>query len=169
MSPSILKRLIRKNKRKIDDSFIATTNDGTLVKVKPMILTNYIVPKDVRRSIRLLTRYYILDLVAKGNYDDFINAILSTDIQRALKAKLDKVSPISVVLVRAFNKIYKPRTKDLRVAKSYAEFLESEKEFYDKALSDTSVKQRKEKKPKILSESEKPKDYDEELVSVNIE
>jgi ribosomal protein S3AE len=39
MNPSSIRRLVRRNIAKLDDSFIVSTSDGKYVRVKPLVIT----------------------------------------------------------------------------------------------------------------------------------
>lgn len=107
ITPSYIRRLTKKSKTKIDDSFKCISLDKVGLVVKPMIVTKNEVNKSVSTYIRKITREFIIDFLNKKDYNEFIKAVVSNNLQRELKEKLNKVTPILVCVIRVFKIISK--------------------------------------------------------------
>ena len=103
--PSYSKRLIRKGRNKIDDSFIAETKDQTKIRVKPVMITRTKAQRSKLASIRKRVKELILEKVKTQTFPDLINEAISTKLQRELKENLKKIYPVAMLEFRAMNKV----------------------------------------------------------------
>jgi len=105
LSPSSVKRVARKGKNKIDDSFIAQTKDNVKVRIKPIILTRNKTTKPVLSLIRKNAKESLIDKIKNTTYSELIIKISNFNIQKELKDKLNKLYPISFCQIRSLIKI----------------------------------------------------------------
>jgi len=73
---SSLKRLVHKNKDKIDDSFILTTKDNVKIRVKPFIVTKSSTNRSVLKALRKQAYESLADAASKNTYDALLENIL---------------------------------------------------------------------------------------------
>lgn len=99
-----VKRLVRRGRTKVDDSFLAKTKDGQLVRVKPLIITNTLCVASTASQIRMEVRKVLQERIAKTGFVNTIQDVLSFKIQKDLKNMLNKVHPIRSVDVRSFSR-----------------------------------------------------------------
>jgi len=102
MISSTIKRLVRRKKDKIDDSFVCTTADGIKVRVKSLILTRYQTKHSVDTLLRKSAREFLTAAVAGSNYFTFFLDIINFRVQRALKDYLKKKYPVAICEIRIF-------------------------------------------------------------------
>lgn len=107
ISSANIKRLTRRSKTKIDDSFTLTDKDDTKIKIKPLILTRTNCHNSVSNSIRNKAKEFLSAYFLKQSYTQIINAILIEKLQKELKNNLKKIFPISVCLIRMLVKVNK--------------------------------------------------------------
>jgi ribosomal protein S3AE len=98
---SYIKRIIRRGKDKVADSFIVFTSDKKRVRVKPLIITNSKTPKSVRRALRAAIRKLLKEEFSKSNFDKILLDIIHFKLQRALGDKISKISPVRNIEVRS--------------------------------------------------------------------
>ncbi len=96
MLGSYMRRLVKKNKDKIADSFVCKTKDGVTVRIKPMFITRNRVKSGVLAQLIKKTRSLVTDEVRKLDFKDLINALTSAKLQKGLKHALVKIYPLSV-------------------------------------------------------------------------
>ena len=100
--PSHIKRITKRNKTKIEDSFKCVTKDKINVIIKPVIITKSLVSNktatDVRRNVKELISKFVLE----KSYSGIVKSILNFEIQKMLSFELKKVTPISVSLIKKF-------------------------------------------------------------------
>ncbi len=101
LSPSSLRRFMRKATTRIDDSFIAETSDNVNIRIKPFLLTRKYVTGSVSTNIRRLARNFIIKQVKKNTYEKLITALVTNKLQRSLSAAIKKVYPLRASEIRA--------------------------------------------------------------------
>ena len=100
MMPSVVRRMIRRGKDKIEDSFICTTMDQKKIRVKPFVVTRNKAKGSVKTAIRKMMKQFVLNSVAKTNYEDFVKAIVDSRLQREMNEALSKTLPLSRCEIR---------------------------------------------------------------------
>lgn len=101
---SYVKRVIKRAKSKIEDSFLAYTKDEVKVRLKPVILTRSKVKGSILTVLRHKSRDYFINNLKKYSYDEVFNNIISGGMQKGLKDELKKIYPISLVELRILKK-----------------------------------------------------------------
>ena len=124
MTPSGVKRLIRRRRDRVDDSFVLRIAGGRLVRVKPMIVTRNKSSKAAQRDIRLTVRERLRDIYAKMRFDDIVHDIIEHKTQRLLKDICNKSHPIRNAEIREV--VILPQ--DRQLSKEMIEEMEKEAE-----------------------------------------
>jgi len=134
MMPSSIKRFVRRDKTKIDDSVVVMTNDGKKVRIKPLLITNSAVNASAATSIRNRVRNNLARFAARISYEKLLEEIFYYKLQKYLGNLACKITPIKISEIRAFQLIeredvavYKPG-KEEEVKKEEDEMPEEEKE-----------------------------------------
>ena len=99
---SFVKRLVRRGRTKVDDSFTAKTKDGQLVRIKPLVLTNTTCVASTASQIRLEVRRLLKEHIARSGFVNTCQDILSFKLQKSIKDQLQKIHPIRSVDIRQF-------------------------------------------------------------------
>jgi ribosomal protein S3AE len=105
LSIGYLKRLVRKVRNKIDDSFIAETKDKIKIKIKPVMITRGRTSKARLTAIRKLSRELLTKFVKENSFEDFIREVGSFRIQIRLKQTLRKIYPLGLYEIRHIEKV----------------------------------------------------------------
>jgi small subunit ribosomal protein S3Ae len=103
MSNSFVKRLIRRGKNKVDDSFLTKTMDGKVVRVKPLAITLKNTNKSVLSSLRLELRKVIKEKFSKLTFSQIIESLIQYKLQRELKTSVVKIYPLRTCEIRSFS------------------------------------------------------------------
>lgn len=98
--PSAIRRMIRRGKNKVDDSFVAKTADNKLVKIKPLLVTRSKANASVQTALRKAMRQYIAGELAKRKLDDFAKELVGHTFQKGMYNAGSKVYPLSTCEVR---------------------------------------------------------------------
>lgn len=101
MTPSGMKRMIRRGRTKIEDSFLARLKTGQIVRVKPLIITINRCSKPARTSIRLAIREKVKQVLKDSTMESFVKEVLDNKLQRVLKDIAMKHHPSRSVDIRA--------------------------------------------------------------------
>ena len=102
MLPSSIKRLVRRDINKLDESFVCETKDNVLVRIKPFLLT-----KVATKGSKLkLLRKTLINLISKEikrlSFDEVIEDVITRKLQNDVKAYLKKIFPLKVCEIRYF-------------------------------------------------------------------
>ncbi len=97
LMPSYVRRLMRKERAKVEDSFVVQSKDNLKVRVKPFIITKAKTKRSVLTAIRKKTREIISDFLREQRYYDFVSEVISTKTQKSLREQLKKIYPIATL------------------------------------------------------------------------
>ena len=103
--PASLRRMVHKDKEKIDDSFKAKTKDEVEVRIKPFIVTKSSANRSVLTAIRHKTRELLTEAIKKATYDAFMEEIIRFKLQNTIKRELSKIYPLTQFQIRKLEKL----------------------------------------------------------------
>ena len=95
-----IRRQIRRYRGKIDDVLDVVTEDGYLVRIKPLIITQKRVQTSVKQSIRAKTRDVLRGFVAKTTYDALQVAMLDGSLETEIQNQIKSIYPCRSVVIR---------------------------------------------------------------------
>ncbi len=107
ISPAYIKRCVRRNRNRIDDSFVGTTKDGWNVRIKPFILTRFATNKSINTAVRKKTKNYLLKALSENTMEVFVKDIVVNKLQRHLKDLLKNIYGIRTCEIRSLEVIGK--------------------------------------------------------------
>lgn len=122
-----VKRFVRRRRDKIDDSIVAKTKDGKLVRVKPMLITRNNTSNPVLCEMRHAMRYKVVSDIAKFTYGQFIEKIINDQFAKDIKYSIQKIYPVRNVSIRAFQ--LQEGTKEVFLTK----LIQADADAYNKA------------------------------------
>ncbi|TAL52095.1 MAG: hypothetical protein EPN86_05455 [Nanoarchaeota archaeon] len=100
--PSSIKRMVRKEVERVDASFVAVTNDGVKLRIKPLMITRSATTQSKSRMLRRMSTEFIVSFANKSTFDDFCRAVLGKSLQGQLKIYLKRILPLKAVEIRRF-------------------------------------------------------------------
>jgi ribosomal protein S3AE len=92
-----LRKLVRRGKTKIQDSFKCYTGDKKPVIVKVFIISRNMVTNQVATKIRALVKQITVNKVSKLSFESLMKEIIDSKIQKETKSLLHKIYPIKLV------------------------------------------------------------------------
>jgi len=104
MSEAYTKRVVKKARNKLEDSFKAITKDNIPVQIKPFVITKNETKGSVLASLRKKTQEFLTHLAKENSYDSLLNLVLMNDAQKKLRENLKKIYPIAVSEIRVLEK-----------------------------------------------------------------
>lgn len=171
MQQSSMRRLVRRGRSKIADSFLARTKSGQVVRIKPIIVTRTRADGDTQRALRKRSRTLLAEFIGKYPFDTVINEVVHMRLQKFLKDELSAVYPVRSVDIRELRHArvanqeeadieeaqYAERPKRERVAKEApAEGLASLREEVEEALAAEKAEADKPKRKKAVKAAVEP-------------
>lgn len=113
--PAAAKKLMRRRRSKIDDSFVIETKDKKVLRVKPMIVTRTRARGAVMAALRMLERAYIAKMVSQMDMDTFVREVVQKKLQQGLGQALRKLCPVGVCEIRQFEIIPAEKVKEFGI------------------------------------------------------
>lgn len=111
LSPAFVRRLVRKEKCRVDDCFIVKTVDNKNVAVKPFLLTINIVTNSVLTSLRKKMQELVRNEAAKLNFESLLFEVLSHKLQEKTRKDLNKIYPLKQCEIRDFQLLAESKKK----------------------------------------------------------
>jgi len=100
ISSSTIRRWVRHDISRVDDSFVLKTKDNIFVRVKPLVITHTKAHNPVKTKIRMISRSLLKSIINKNNLNDIFEQLISYKIQKNLKSNVSTVHPIKTALIR---------------------------------------------------------------------
>ncbi len=95
-----VRRQIRRDRGKIDDTVDVVTEDGFYVRFKPLILTRERVKSSQKNEIRSVARDTILKAGASSTWVSMQKSVIDGELEALIKEEASKISPIRMVMIR---------------------------------------------------------------------
>jgi ribosomal protein S3AE len=94
--PVAVRKMMRRGRDRISDSFVAKTQDGIALRVKPVLITRGRTTGSVLTHVRRQLRASIVRALAKQSFADFAKDIIAHKFQRELQMQLSKIYPLQI-------------------------------------------------------------------------
>jgi ribosomal protein S3AE len=102
VAQSSLRRLAKREKDKLSDSFVVKTADGKLVRIKPVMITNNQTKGSVQTALLRNCRVACKELINTLQFENIFVDLISGRLQKDIKEKLHKVYPLRIFDIRTF-------------------------------------------------------------------
>jgi small subunit ribosomal protein S3Ae len=99
--PSYVKRLVKRAKSRIDDSFVVEMKDGVKIRLKPLLLVRSKVQRAVLTDLRNKAKEILTEKAKELTLNEFINKTISAEILKGIKAELKHIHLVNTVEMRA--------------------------------------------------------------------
>ncbi len=98
--PAAVRKMMRRSRERVDDSFVVKTQDDVTVRVKPVLITRGRAKSSVLVDLRRTMRMTIARALAKLKFIDFMKDLVAHKFQRELQDTLRKIYPLQVCELR---------------------------------------------------------------------
>ena len=95
-----VRRQVRRERGKIDDTVDVVTEDGFYVRFKPLILTRERVKSSQKNEIRSVARDTILKAGASSTWVSMQKSVMDGELEALIKEEASKISPIRMAMIR---------------------------------------------------------------------
>ncbi|MFH1174331.1 MAG: hypothetical protein V1725_04310 [archaeon] len=102
--PSNIKRLVKRGRTKIADSFVVKTQDDIFVRIKPLIITNNLVNKAISTKLRKGVRLFFKEFSHANTFETLTQELIKSNLQKQLREKLTKLYPIRTAEIYMFHR-----------------------------------------------------------------
>jgi len=156
IAPPSVRRMIRKGKERLDLSFLCATKDNVVVRIKPLLITRGKTGGSVLTKIREITETVSRIEANKISYEELIQDILTTKLQRRIRQVVNKLYPLKSAEIRAIE--ITTTAKPLPPIKELPEMKEEQFEETEEEKIEKKVKAKeKESKEEASEETEEEK------------
>ncbi len=100
MQPNSVKRLVRRGRSKIEDSFLVKLKHGQVARIKPLMITKNVASNTGAAALRKKCREVMLPLAAELSFETLVSDSVALKLQRHLRQELSKVFPLRSVDIR---------------------------------------------------------------------
>lgn len=100
-----IKRAVRKERSKIEDSFKVELNDKIKAIIKPMIITRFETKNSVLAQLMKKGREFCIETCKKISYEELITFIINNKFQRDMKQALKKIYPLAICEIKTVIKL----------------------------------------------------------------
>jgi small subunit ribosomal protein S3Ae len=100
MLPSSIKRLIKRRKEKIDDSFVCLSKDGKKIRIKSLMITNGKANNSIVTMIRKNFRFQTAKILEKITFEDFMNQLLYSKLITKIKDDIKVIYPLKSIEIK---------------------------------------------------------------------
>jgi ribosomal protein S3AE len=150
MVQSSIKRMIRKNIRKLILSFPCKTSDNKNLRIKPLLITRSATTGSVATKMRKHVQDFILKYVSGITYDNLINDLVNHKLQVSLRKMMNVIYPLRVCEIKSMEIV------DLSKKVEDTSIVNKKEKQAKKAEKRAVVKESKEEKKPEAKEEKKP-------------
>ncbi len=97
---SAVRKMMRRGKNKIEDSFVVITKDSKNVRVKPILVTKGRTKGVVLVNLQKQMRNSVIKMTRELAYSELVNSLVGHKFQRQIQDALRKTYPLSVCEIR---------------------------------------------------------------------
>jgi small subunit ribosomal protein S3Ae len=100
MTSDYIRRLTRRKRSRIDGTFDVKTKDGSIVRVKPMAITDRRIQNSKQAAIRKVMHRVVYQKAVKTALADFVQAMIIGDLAKEIATACKVIQPIFRVEIR---------------------------------------------------------------------
>lgn len=109
LSPSFIKRVVRRRHSRIDETFKLKTKDNKEVVIKPLFITKNITSRSESAAIKVLALEILTNVTNSTNYVDFVKSIMFYRLQLDLRRRLSKIHPLKTCEIKKMELLEKKK------------------------------------------------------------
>lgn len=95
-----IKRVIRKGKEKVDDSFVCESKDNIKIAVKPFFITKNKTNNSIVTKLRMSIRQMVSEYSKTIEFEKLVREATSNNLQKNLRQELKKIYPLNLLELR---------------------------------------------------------------------
>jgi len=95
-----VRRQIRRERGKIDDTIDLVTEDGFFVRIKPFIVTRHRIKGSQKQESRTIARNEVIKFCARSTWIDVQKSLLDGSLEEEVRKAVSKIHPVRAVFFR---------------------------------------------------------------------
>jgi ribosomal protein S3AE len=100
LSPSFMKRVIRRRHTRLDETYKLTSSDGRNLLIKPLLITRSIANRHAVSSLRQNCKKQLAEYAVATKFDDILLDVIDGKLQREARKGLNKIFPLKAFEVK---------------------------------------------------------------------
>ncbi len=100
LATAYVKRAVRKNTNRLDDTFRLKTSDGSRVVLKSLLITINKTHRSVQAALRKQLGESLKEELEKTDFETFISNLVNNRVQLGIKKRLRKIYPLKEIAIR---------------------------------------------------------------------
>lgn len=100
LSPSFVKRMVRKDTDRVDDYFVFKTKDGQEVIVKTLLITQSKINRARTAELSRQLQELLREEISKTDFVSFVDDLVNKKFKNLARKKLTKIYPLKEIAVR---------------------------------------------------------------------
>ena len=96
-----LKKITKKAKNKVDDSFIYATNDNKKIEIKPILITRALTYKTSLKTLRKITREFLIGHVKNLTAMQVMGDVINNNLQKDIRTNAKKIMPLANCIIKS--------------------------------------------------------------------
>jgi small subunit ribosomal protein S3Ae len=100
-----VKRVVKRGRDKVDDSFVLETKDNIKVRLKPLMITKNKVQNSVKTALRKAVKEFIENELKEKTYSQLASSIIKSELQKQIRLGMKKIYPLTFVEFRVFQRL----------------------------------------------------------------
>lgn len=113
MLPAAAKKLMRRQRNKIEDSFIVESKDKKIIRIKSMLITRGKTTGSVLTAIRQLQKAYLAKTISQNDAEGLIREITQKKTQHGMYQLLKRLHPMAACEIKQLELIPHEKIKEL--------------------------------------------------------
>lgn len=102
ISTAVARKMVRRGRNKIEESFTVTTKDGKTARVKPALVTRNKTKGGVVADLRKKLKEFVTKRASEKTFEDLVKELVAHKFQREIIDALKKTYPIQFCEIKNF-------------------------------------------------------------------
>jgi len=102
LSHSSVSRIVKKNISKVDNSFICSTKDDVILRVKPIAVTRFKTTSMKTKALNKILVNLLCSRIKELSFSDLVEGLIRKKFQDEVKKKMSKIYPLKIFDIKSF-------------------------------------------------------------------
>jgi len=112
LAGSYIRRIVRRGGDYVEDSFVAECN-GSIVRIKPFLITRKRVSRAVRNALRLEAKKYLENYLKSRKIGEVFIDVMANKVQKEISNRLKKIYPLSASEIRWIEEVKEEGVREM--------------------------------------------------------
>ena len=100
LTPSYIRRAVKKNVDRLDDYMVLSTKEGKKIVLKSLMITVHKTKRSIRSMLRKQLQEGLQEEAGQVDFESLVSSVVFQKLQQSLRKKLSKVYPVRELAIR---------------------------------------------------------------------